>query len=605
MPSISHALWRRLDHNFAHIEAPSLPPSPYLPPPLPPLVPPAWPPSMPPLVTWARPDVLQALVLLLLIILAGVVLLCVLPLYCLRDKAFLTRLCSGRVGRLLNVACCCPVLCFNAWDIYLRPCMKSYFMTLVDGLLCAPFRAVCCMCCCRHTDRKFPPKPASIGQWEGKSFADDDIVWVRARELLGDGEVVGDGKSGTRARVKLFEDDVNPKDVGQGAVGDCWLIAAFAAAAEHPGLVTGLFLTKRANPRGKYAVRLFDWQAGRWVVLTLDENLPAGPKSRSTALFAQPKGREIWVAMLEKAFAKFVGNFGALDGGSTAWALNALTGDPVFELRKGKGDGADGGGGGGGGSGGGGGTWERIDMRAKHDEKNKRAVELVGRSPPEKHTSLQTFLLLRRYAQQKALMGASFGSYGGGGGEGLNGEDMGPQGLVSGHAYTILDARRFGKTKVDGQPLMLVQLRNPWGRGEWEGAWSDKSELWAKHGSVKSLLRPVEADDGAFWMAWGDFDRIFEQIDICARSTGVRDLQLNLKEADGCVANCLGPAKGCCLGCVAFWCCCRGCAALYGHAGGSEMTLDIGEDEKSAFDDDVASRVGQLLEGAAATVQEL
>ena len=55
-------------------------------------------------------------------------------------------------------------------------------------------------------------------------------------------------------------------------------------------------------------------------------------------------------------------------------------------------------------------------------------------------------------------MGASFGSYGGGGGEGLNGEDMGPQGLVSGHAYTVLDARRFRKTKdASGQPLMLVQ----------------------------------------------------------------------------------------------------------------------------------------------------
>ena len=66
--------------------------------------------------------------------------------------------------------------------------------------------------------------------------------------------------------------------------------------------------------------------------------------------------------MLEKAFAKFCGrsaanphpstvlrplltplptllvygcgSYGSLDGGQTAWALNALTGDPVFKLKK-------------------------------------------------------------------------------------------------------------------------------------------------------------------------------------------------------------------------------------------------------------------------------
>ena len=69
--------------------------------------------------------------------------------------------------------------------------------------------------------------------------------------------------------------------------------------------------------------------------------------------------------LLEKAFAKFVGSFGALDGGSTAWALNALTGDPVFELRKSKGDDGSS-------------TWERIDMRAKHDERTNERWNLSG-----------------------------------------------------------------------------------------------------------------------------------------------------------------------------------------------------------------------------------
>jgi hypothetical protein len=549
--------------------------------------------------------------LLLLVILIVVLLLCVVPLYLLRDKAFLERVSTGRAGRLVNFVCSCPVLLYQAFAIYMRPCIRIYVADLLDGVLCAPLRFICCKCCCQHRDKKFPPAPSSIGEWEGKSIKDEDVVWMRAGEFLGEasGAAQGGGATSTteeegtagkkqgglitgvfrtaartRSRVKLFEGQIEPKDVGQGSVGNCWLIAAFACAAEHPGLITRTFVTERANQRGKYKVRLWDWQSKRFVIVGVDENLPTqGGKS----LFAQPHGREIWVAILEKAFAKFVGSYGALDGGQTAWGLNALTGDPVFILQKSE----DG--------------WERIDMRAKADDKNKRAVEFVGRSPPEIHGSAALFFVIRRYARQKALMGASFGSYGGGGGEGLNGEDMGPQGLVSGHAYSVLDAKRFHTKEDGGEYLMLVQLRNPWGRGEWEGAWSDNSDCWGANISVRDVIRPKQEDDGIFWMSWTDFVRIFTRVDICARTTGVQDLRLSLKEADGCLSNCAGPMKGCCLGCTAFWCCCRGCAALYGEHGGSDVTIDIQGDEKSAFDDNVTSRLGRGLEDMAATVQAI
>ena len=80
-------------------------------------------------------------------------------------------------------------------------------------------------------------------------------------------------------------------------MGDCWLIAAFACAAENPGLVMGTFLTKRLSMRGKYTVRLFDMTSNRWENVTVDESIPI---KDGRPLFAQPKGREVWVAMLEK-----------------------------------------------------------------------------------------------------------------------------------------------------------------------------------------------------------------------------------------------------------------------------------------------------------------
>jgi calpain-15 len=90
-------------------------------------------------------------------------------------------------------------------------------------------------------------------------------------------------------------------------------------------------------------------------------------------------------------------------------------------------------------------------------------------------------------------------------------------GLVAGHAYSLIDARKFTVKKKE---VRLVQLRNPWGSFEWKGAWSDGSREWRENPKIKKLIRPAAEDDGSFWMEWGDFCRHFDGIDICNRSRG-------------------------------------------------------------------------------------
>ena len=46
-------------------------------------------------------------------------------------------------------------------------------------------------------------------------------------------------------------------------------------------------------------------------------------------------------------------------------------------------------------------------------------------------------------------------------------------GLVPGHCYSILRLL----PKVDGYST-IVKIRNPWGRTEWKGRWSDGSAEW-------------------------------------------------------------------------------------------------------------------------------
>lgn len=53
--------------------------------------------------------------------------------------------------------------------------------------------------------------------------------------------------------------------------------------------------------------------------------------------------------------------------------------------------------------------------------------------------------------------------------------DTSQSGVVLGHAYTFLNAVNL---KHQGQLVKLVQLRNPWGKGQYKGKWSDRDPLW-------------------------------------------------------------------------------------------------------------------------------
>ena len=52
------------------------------------------------------------------------------------------------------------------------------------------------------------------------------------------------------------------------------------------------------------------------------------------------------------------------------------------------------------------------------------------------------------------------------------------QGIAGLHAYSLLWYGDLG----DG--IELVQCRNPWGKAEWGGDWSDTSDLWDEHPEV-------------------------------------------------------------------------------------------------------------------------
>ena len=500
------------------------------------------------------------------------------------NRPFTARLLSGDLGCLKNTLFCPAVSMYHAVTIFFLPCVELYALLALETVVFGCLRFICCGVCLRFNDKKFPPSAPSIGAWRGDTdpeHINEQIKWRRAREFFEEQMSEDEKKAGKR--VKLFEDGISPRDLAQGQVGDCWLIAAFACAAENPGLIMRTFLTKRLSARGKYSCRLFNMSKNRWEKITVDDHIPI---KDDRPLFAQPKGRELWVAILEKAFAKFVGSYERLDGGFRLWAFSVLTGDPVYRLEKEEQES--------------GAVWSRLDMSVEVDAEGKRSFFFrKSANPADSKQDEDAFFLIRKYCKARALLGASFGGYekgsGGEGGDeekGLNGETFGPQGLVSGHAYSVLDACSFKDPAGGKGRLNLIQLRNPWGSTEWTGAWSDSAPEWDKYPRIRRMIRPEVADDGKFWMSWTDFSRLFSSIDVCSRSTGVLDLHLDVMESDGCAENCLGPTRGCTYGCATYWCACRSCAALYCNTVGAAEIPSVPMHER---DDTVGAVFSQTM----------
>jgi calpain-15 len=112
-------------------------------------------------------------------------------------------------------------------------------------------------------------------------------------------------------------------------LADCWILSAAACLAERPKLIERLFITKEYNEMGIYKIRLC--KNGEWIVVTVDDYIPCyyngGP------MFSRSTGRELWVLLLEKAYAKLHGHYYSLRFGFTHHGLMDLTGCPTETIN--------------------------------------------------------------------------------------------------------------------------------------------------------------------------------------------------------------------------------------------------------------------------------
>jgi len=130
-------------------------------------------------------------------------------------------------------------------------------------------------------------KPDRIKSWE-------TFVWKRPTEVFGKG------------RFCVFN-QIKPDDIKQGYCGDCYFLSSISSLAEFPQRIENIFLTKEVNEAGCYALQLY--VNGELRIVVVDDYFPYCPHKSDWAFSRSDSQKEIWVMLLEKAWAKIFGSY--------------------------------------------------------------------------------------------------------------------------------------------------------------------------------------------------------------------------------------------------------------------------------------------------------
>ncbi|KRX03477.1 hypothetical protein PPERSA_02856 [Pseudocohnilembus persalinus] len=320
----------------------------------------------------------------------------------------------------------------------------------------------------QYEDPQFPANESSLqlpGYKKQRKYR-----WLRPKDIFGSTNIQLFQKGDIiKSRIGLaggLGQYITPYDVIQGELGDCYFLSSLSSLAVDPERILNLFVTREVNGQGIYGVNMC--HDGEWQVIWVDDRFPCHLNYNEPA-FTKSQQNEIWVLILEKAWAKLWGCYGNIESGHCRDALRDLTGAPTQLIR--------------------------TQIRDKQTKEYVKNTELLTKLEEALDPEHQFIVTAGTISEEK----------------GLTEQVSDYIGLVSGHAYSIIKIIYLNHP-IQGN-VTLLKMRNPWGKTEWKGDWSRSSPLWTEN--LKNQFQISNKEDGIFHIQLEDFYKYFNDVEMC------------------------------------------------------------------------------------------
>jgi hypothetical protein len=183
-----------------------------------------------------------------------------------------------------------------------------------------------------YFDRKFPAaKKSLIEDWNDTDPETKELVgswskyeWKRVSEIKALNE---------NGPPVIFEGKIEPNDIRQGALGDCYFLSVLSVTTENPDRIRKLLDEEQGIAQGAFCVNMTKNGLKQRVVV--DDFLPC---LNGRPCFSSANKNELWVLILEKAWAKLHGSYERIIGGQSHQTFRDLLGAPGFEFETSKED---------------------------------------------------------------------------------------------------------------------------------------------------------------------------------------------------------------------------------------------------------------------------
>lgn len=218
--------------------------------------------------------------------------------------------------------------------------------------------------------------------------------------------------------------------------------------------IKSIFLNNEVSCKGVYAVKLMI--QGEYNIITVDDFIPCKPLDMTPA-FSYTKNNEIWIMILEKAWAKI----------NNACYMRTWLGTPHEALT----------------------TLTEAPCVFEH---HKKYIN--------KFTEIQFWKILTNAMERKWALSADTEEI----------KDSEKLGLVPFHAYSIIKIYDLPK-----QELRLLKIRNPWGAKVWKGDYSISSHLWTETLKNEIGLTEMNFSTGTFFISFQDYIKNFAWTFVC------------------------------------------------------------------------------------------